>query len=146
VPLGRQGQLDAAPERLQRAAELNPPEASCSPSPGQGARGRPAQPAASLQAAAQAAERDPGTVQYPLFAARQSQAAGLPGEATRWYRRAIDTDPNDPLVFNEAAVYFLDSIQAAAVVDVARRLCRPAGERGDLARPGAVAGGAGQRR
>jgi Flp pilus assembly protein TadD len=44
-------------------------------------------------------------VQYAVFAGRQSQALGRADLAARWYREAVDRDPKDPPVLNEAAAF-----------------------------------------
>jgi O-antigen ligase/Flp pilus assembly protein TadD len=120
APLGREGRLEEAGDRFRRATELNPAEASYSLLVARAleAAGRPAD---AFTAALQAAERDPGGVQYALFAARQAQEAGLRDEATRWYQAGIDKDPNNPLVLNEAAAYFLNTGELVAAEDVASR-------------------------
>jgi Flp pilus assembly protein TadD len=59
-------------------------------------------------------------VQYAVFAARQSQAFGRADLAARWYRKAIDRDPKDPPVLNEAAVF----LAAAGDDEGARALYR----------------------
>jgi putative inorganic carbon (HCO3(-)) transporter len=119
-PLANSGQVDEAVDRFQRAAALNPAEASY---PFLAARGLEAvdRPEGAFRAAAEAARRDPGTVQYALFAGRQARRAGLEEEAERWYRNAVARDPNDPPVLNEVAAFFLDTGQPEEAEELASR-------------------------
>jgi tetratricopeptide (TPR) repeat protein len=105
-PLANSGRIDEAIERFDRAAELNPAEASY---PFLSARGYDAldRHGQALTAAAEAARRGPGTVGYALFAARQAEDAADVDSARRWYREAVERDPNDPPVLNQAASFLL---------------------------------------
>lgn len=106
APLGQSGQLDAAVERFDRAAELNPAEpsypllaAQASQAAGQYQQG--------YRYAVEAATRDPGDVQAALLAAWQAQQDGDLGTAERWYRQAVERDPRHPAVLADVAAFFV---------------------------------------
>lgn len=104
APLTGSGRFDEAVDRFERAADLNPAEATYVflAARAEDAAGRHER---ALEAATEAAERDPGTVDYALFAGQQAHEAGNTSEAQRWYRNAVARDPHDPPVLNTAAAY-----------------------------------------
>lgn len=104
--LTKTGQYGAAVERFERAAAQNPSEATYSflAAKSYQAGGLPAR---AFKAAAEAAHRDPGTVEYPLFAARLARQVGDADAAERWFRRAAAVDPRDPPVLTEVAEFLL---------------------------------------
>jgi O-antigen ligase/Tfp pilus assembly protein PilF len=120
-PLARSGQLAEAAERLQRAGDLNPAEASYRALEARvhDAADRHAE---AYTAAVEAAQRDTGTVQYPLFAASQAEELGREQEAAAWYRNAVRRDPFDPPVLNAAASFFLNNGQPEQARDLAGRV------------------------
>jgi tetratricopeptide (TPR) repeat protein len=143
-PLANSGRIAEAIDRFDRAAELNPAEASY---PFLAARGYDAlgQHADALASAAEAARRDPGTVLYALFAASQAEDAGNHDAARRWYRDAVARDPNDPPVLAQAGSYLLGAGDAQAAEPLLERsvalqakpvslvmLGQARGEQGDL--------------
>lgn len=120
APLANSGQFDAAAERFESAADLNPAEASYAflAARGHEAAGRPQE---ALEAAAEASRRDPGTVQSALFAARQAVELGQANVALGWYEEALERDPRDPPVVREVARFLHRRGDAGAAEAMARR-------------------------
>jgi O-antigen ligase len=106
APLTNNGQYVEAAARFERAAELNPAEASYLTFAAQGhaAAGRLD---LALEETKQAAHRAPGEVQHALFAARIAQELGLRDVTARWYREAARRDPWRVEVLNEVAAFFI---------------------------------------
>jgi tetratricopeptide (TPR) repeat protein len=123
APLTASGKFDEAVERFRRAAELNPAESSYSflVARAEDAAGRPQR---ALAAATEAARRDPGTVQYALFAAEQAQETEREQVAQRWYRNAVERDPKDPPVLNAAGAYLAQTGDLRAAEALLERSAR----------------------
>lgn len=120
APLTAEGRFDAAAGRFQQAADLNPTEASYSflVARAEDAAGRHER---ALSAAGEAARRNPGTVEYALYAAQQAAEAEMPKVAQRWYRLAAQRDPRDPPVLNAAASYLGATGDLRAAEELLRR-------------------------
>jgi tetratricopeptide (TPR) repeat protein len=110
APLTQSGRLAEAVEKFERAASLNPSEASYTFLLTQ-VKVAMGDVDGGLAAAEESIRRDPGTVQYPLFAARQAKEAGRLEESLRWYELTVQIDPLDPPILNETAVELLERNQ-----------------------------------
>jgi O-antigen ligase len=119
-PLSSSGRVEAAIQRLNDAAQLNPAEPSYV---FQVARvhesiGDDAQAAA---AAAEAAHSDPGSAYYALYAGWQADVGGEVTAATSWYREAASRDPRNPAVLTEVAAFFLEEGKTDVAEEYAAR-------------------------
>jgi hypothetical protein len=79
-------------------------------------------PEAAYDAIVRGADNDAGYSTYPATAAVLAESLGRPSEAERWFDRALEIDPFNPVVLAEAARFHLEQGDAERASDLEARI------------------------